>query len=120
MFNFLRILCLFLLIGCNTSIKPDYHSKIKDEVYIDTYNSHVECTKLMNDNKFIVYINLRIISKKFRDIKVDVECYKTDRSIVIKGTASVEKRGDTYFTISNFSSILIRLDDIVCRITKIR
>jgi hypothetical protein len=115
LFIVVSLLLTFIIGGCAT-IKPAYHSQMKEGVYIDYTYSWVNSPAKRSSP--IGSVTLRLINKKYVDAFVTVICAYSDATIFGKRSVVVKERNDNIFVIYGF----VRMEDesVGCKITSVK
>jgi len=117
---------IFMVMGCSFT-KPAFHSKMPEgSVYIDPYYSWENNCPVKsfpsygNCNSPWRSITIRVINKKYRNVKVVVQCnYKDINDIFGTQTKTINKRNDATFLIKGLSKGSADVNKAGCYISKI-
>jgi hypothetical protein len=113
------------MVGCVTS-KPAYHAKMPhDAVYLDPHNSWANNCPVKHFPSHGICqspwrsITLRVINKRYRDVKVNVVC-SYDNAKFGERSVSVDARDDKVFTVWGLSRMVPDNERVVCKIISLR
>lgn len=114
---------LFLFIGCATTNKPAYHTKMGDEaVYLDPHNSWSnDCPVNVIPSRGQCYspwrsITIRAINKKYRDVDIRVVCSYDNNAKFGEKIVTVKARNDKMFTIWGLARLTPDKETVTCNI----
>jgi len=113
---------LAFVVGCAT-VKPAYHSQMKEDVYLDHESSWSNSpVKYIFGKRSspIRSVTLRLINKKYVDVSVSVMCTYSDATKFGERTVTVKERNDKVFTIYGFVKLTDESESVSCRIISVK